>query len=275
MKPVTNAQRNMSILDNAQLTAKKPSVKSLLTCGKKATGRSNGRISIRHRGGGTRPQYRMIDFNGTDKLGIPGVVKEIEYDPNRTTNIALVVFKDGEKRYQLAHKTMKQGDVVVTDEQTKTTDGNRMQLKNIPVGYPIYNIEVSPRKGGQVVRSAGGSGRLVSLDGTMAQVSLPSGEIRLIQKICYATIGTLSNEERSLMKIGKAGRVRNMGRRPQVRGKAMNPNDHPHGGGEGGCPIGMKYPKTPWGAHALGVKTRKNKVTDKFIARSRHRAKKK
>ena len=275
LKPVTNAQRNMSILDNAQLTAKKPSVKNLLSCGKKITGRNKGKISIRHRGGGTRPQYRIIDFNGTDKLGIPATVKEIEYDPNRTTNIALVIYKDGEKRYQLAHKNMKQGDMVITDEKAKTSDGNRMQLRNIPVGYPIYNIEISPNKGGQVVRSAGGSGRLVSLDGGKAQIALPSGEIRLVPKTCYATIGTLSNEERSLMKIGKAGRVRNMGRRPQVRGKAMNPKDHPHGGGEGGCPIGMKYPKTPWGAHALGVKTRKNKVTDKFIARSRHRAKKK
>ena len=274
LKPVTNSQRNMSILDGTQLTAKKPSVKKLLKKGRKITGRNNGKISIRHRGGGTRAQYRVIDFNGTDKLGIPATVHEIEYDPNRTTNIALVVYKDGEKRYQLAHKSMKKGDIVVVDVKTKSTDGNRTQLKNIPVGYSIYNIEVTPQKGGQVVRSAGGRGRLISLEGNMAQVELPSGEIRLVQKTCYATIGVLSNEERSLMKIGKAGRVRNMGRRPQVRGKAMNPKDHPHGGGEGGCPIGMKYPKTPWGAHALGVKTRRNKVTDKFIARSRHRAKK-
>lgn len=274
LKPVTNAQRNMSILDGEQLTASKPSVKRLLARGKKVTGRNKGRISVRHRGGGTRPRYRVIDFDGTDKLGIPASVWEIEYDPNRTTSIALVVFKDGEKRYQLAHKSMKKGDVVVVAEKAKTNDGNRMQLKHIPVGYPIYNIEISPNKGGQVVRSAGGSGRLVSLNSALAQVELPSGEIRFVQKTCYATIGTLSNEERSLMKVGKAGRVRNKGRRPQVRGKAMNPKDHPHGGGEGGCPIGMKYPKTPWGAHALGVKTRKNKVTDKFIARSRRRAKK-
>ena len=275
VKAVSNAQRNMSVLDNAQITAKKPTVKSLLTRGKKICGRSNGTISIRHRGGGTRPQYRQIDYNGTDKLGIPGNVKAIEYDPNRTTNIALIFFADGEKRYQLAHKSMKVGDVVVTDKKAKVKDGNRMQLKNIPVGFSIYNIEVKLNKGGQMVRSAGGQARLMSLEGDRAQILLPSGEIRLVEKECFATIGVLSNEERSLMKIGKAGRVRNSGRRPQVRGKAMNPNDHPHGGGEGGCPIGMKYPKTPWGAHALGVKTRSNKDTEKLILRSRHRAKKK
>lgn len=274
VKPVSNGQRGMSVLDGAQLSGNKGTEKRLLSRGKKVTGRSKGRISIRHRGGGTRPQYRKVDFNGTDKLGIPGKVTTIEYDPNRTTYIALVVFPDGDKRYQLAHKGTKEGDTVITDVKAKIKDGNRMQLKNIPVGYSIYNVELKLNKGGQVVRSAGGSAKLVSLDGDKAQVQLPSGEIRLIQKECYATIGVLSNEERSLMRVGKAGRVRHSGRRPQVRGKAMNPNDHPHGGGEGGSPIGMKYPKTPWGAHALGVKTRRNKTTDKLIVRSRHRAKK-
>lgn len=274
LKPNTNAQRDMSVLDFAQVTAKKPSVPGLIKRGKKVTGRSKGRISIRHRGGGTRPQYRKVDFNGTDKLGIPGKVVEIEYDPNRTANIALVVFADGDKRYQLAHKTAKVGDTVVTDVKTKIVDGNRLALKNIPVGFAIYNVEVKPNKGGQMVRSAGGTAKLVSLDGDKAQVQLPSGEIRLIAKDCFATLGVLSNEELSLMRVGKAGRVRHMGRRPQVRGKVMNPNDHPHGGGEGASPIGMKYPKTPWGAHALGVKTRKNKSTDRLILRSRHRAKK-
>lgn len=264
----------MTLLDNEQITAKKPSVKNLLVRGKKVTGRSKGRISIRHRGGGTRPQYRKVDFNGTDKLGIPGVIREIEYDPNRTANIALVFFPDGDKRYQLAHKSAKVGDTVVTDIKAKVRDGNRMQLKAIPVGFSIYNVEVKENKGGQFARSAGASAKLVSLDGDKAQVEFSSGEIRFVPKTCFATIGVLSNEEHSLVKVGKAGRVRHKGRRPQVRGKAMNPNDHPHGGGEGGSPIGMKYPKTPWGAHALGVKTRRNKVTDKLIVRSRHRAKK-
>ena len=276
LKPNTNAQRGMSYLDNVDITAKKPSVKSLLKRGKKVTGRNNGKISIRHRGGGTRRQYRMIDFNGTDKLGIPAKITAIEYDPNRTVNIALLVFADGEKRYVLAWKGAKVGQKVVTDIKAKAVDGNRMQLKNIPVGFNIFNLEVKLNKGGQFIRSAGQYGKLISLDGDMAQVELRSGEIRLVPKECFATIGTLGNEEWSLVKIGKAGRVRNSGRRPQVRGKVMNPIDHPHGGGEAANSIGMKYPKTPWGAHALGVKTRKkNKTTNKFILRSRHRAKKK
>ncbi len=273
---MTNGQRDMSYVDGAQLTAKKPSVKSLLVRGKKTTGRANGTISIRHRGGGTRPQYRKVDFNGADKLGIPAKVAAIEYDPNRTAYIALIVFADGEKRYVLAHKKMKVGDSIVTENKAKILDGNRMHLENIPVGFQVYNIEMTPGKGGQMIRTAGSHAKLISLDGDMAQVELPSGEIRFFVKHCFATIGALSNEEKSLIRIGKAGRVRNSGRRPQVRGKAMNPNDHPHGGGEGGTSIGMKYPKTPWGAHALGVKTRKKtNLSDKFIARSRHRAKKK
>ncbi len=275
LKPTTNGQRGMSYLDGVQLTKGKTVEKSLLARGKKVTGRNNGKISIRHRGGGTRPHYRMVDFNGTDKLGVPAKVKAIEYDPNRTTNIALLIYADGEKRYVLAHKSMKEGDEVITDNKAKAKDGNRMMLKSIPVGFPIYNIEMKQNKGGQMIRSAGGQAKLVSLDGDLAQVELPSGEIRLIRKDCFATIGVLSNEELSLMRVGKAGRKRHMGRRPQVRGKVMNPCDHPHGGGEGASPIGMKYPKTPWGAHALGVKTRKNKDTDKYILRSRHRAKKK
>ncbi len=276
LKPMTNGQRDMSYVDGAQLTAKKPSVKNLLARGKKVTGRANGKISIRHRGGGTRPQYRKVDFSGADKLSILAKVTAIEYDPNRTSYIALLVFTDGEKRYVLAHKDMKVGDGVVTDTKAKILDGNRMHLENIPVGFHIYNIEMIPGKGGQIIRTAGTSAKLISLDGDMAQVELPSGEIRLFDKNCFATLGSLSNEEKSLIRIGKAGRVRHKGRRPQVRGKAMNPNDHPHGGGEGGSPIGMKYPKTPWGAHALGVKTRKKKkLSDKYIARSRHRAKKK
>ena len=276
LKPNTNAQRGMSYLDNEDITAKKPSVKSLLKRGKKVTGRNHGKVSIRHRGGGTRRQYRKIDFNGTDKLGIPAKIVAIEYDPNRTVNVALLVFADGEKRYILAWKGAKVGQQVITDIKAKAVDGNRMQVKNIPVGFNVFNLEVRLNKGGQFVRSAGQYAKLISLDGDLAQFELKSGEIRLVPKECFATIGTLGNEEWSLVRIGKAGRVRNSGRRPQVRGKVMNPIDHPHGGGEAANSIGMKYPKTPWGAHALGVKTRKkNKVSNKFILRSRHRAKKK
>jgi large subunit ribosomal protein L2 len=275
LKPVTNAQRGMTRLDNAQVTARKPSSKSLLVPQKKVTGRSNGTISIRHRGGGTRSHYRKVDFKGTEKMGVPGTIRAIEYDPRRTAFLSFVVFADGDQRYQLAHKTAKVGDEVITDIKAKPRDGNRMQLKNIPIGFSLFNLEITSGKGGQIVRSAGQSAKLVSLDGDMAQVELPSGEIRQVEKTNFATIGTVSNEEWGLMNIGKAGRVRHMGRRPHVRGKAMNPCDHPHGGGEGGSPIGMKHPKTPWGAPALGVKTRNNKTTDRFIVRSRHRAKKK
>ncbi len=275
LKPVTNAQRNTSVVKSDQISSKKPTVKSLLKPSKKITGRSGGTITIRHRGGGTRSRYRLIDFNRTDKLGIEGRVETIEYDPKRTSFIALIVYPDGDKRYVLAHGKMQVEDKIIADTKAKAADGNRMQLKNIPVGYSIYNLEVTPNKGGQMVRSAGQSAKLISLDGDKAQVELNSGEIRLVVKTNYATIGVVSNEEQSLIKVGKAGRTRNKGRRPQVRGKAMNPNDHPHGGGEGGSPIGMKHPKTPWGALALGVKTRKNKTTDKLILRSRHRAKKK
>ncbi len=274
LKPMTNGQRNMSVLDGSELTAKKPGVKSLLKKGKKVTGRSNGTISIRHRGGGTRAKYRMVDFKRTDKLGIPGTVAAIEYDPNRNVYVALIHYVDGEKRYILMWKGCSVGDQVMCDLKTKLTNGNRLQLQNVPVGFEIYNVEVQENAGGKFVRSAGQKAVLTSVDDVMAQVQLPSGEVRLVPKTCFATLGSLGNEERSLMKIGKAGRVRLSGRRPQVRGKVMNPCDHPHGGGEGSSPIGMKYPKTPWGAHALGVKTRRNKDTEKYILKSRHRAKK-
>jgi large subunit ribosomal protein L2 len=274
LKPTTNGRRDMSINDRAQVTAKKPSVRSLLSTGKKVSGRANGTITTRHRGGGTRPQYRKIDFSGVSKLGVPAKVAAIEYDPNRSCFIMLLNYIDGDRRYQLAHRTAQVGDSVITADKAKMVEGNRMQLKHIPVGFSVFNIEMTPNKGGQMVRSAGGSAKLVSLDGEKAQIELPSGEIRLVEKTNYATIGVLSNEEHNQVRIGKAGRKRHMGRRPSVRGKAMNPVDHPHGGGEGGTSIGMAYPKTPWGAHALGVKTRRNKSNDKLILRSRHRAKK-
>lgn len=275
-KPTTNGRRNMAVVDREQVTAKKPSVKSLLIPrSKKGSGRSGGTISIRHRGGGTRSFYRKIDFSGLEKLGIPGKIAEIEYDPNRTAFIALIVFPDGDKRYNLAHKDAKVGDEVITDATAKPKAGNRMKLSSIPVGFSVFNVELQPGKGGQIVRTAGNSARLISLDGEMAQLQMASGEIRLLTKDCLATIGIVSNEEHSLEKVGKAGRTRHKGRRPQVRGKVMNPNDHPHGGGEGASSIGMKYPKTPWGAHALGVKTRRNKTSEKYILVSRHRAKSK
>ncbi len=275
-KPTTNGQRDTSYTDNAQVTAKKPTNKALLKKSKKLAGRSKGTITIRHRGGGTRSHWRKVDFSGTEKLGIPGKIAALEYDPKRTCFIALVHYKDGDKRYILAHKNAKVGDETVTDTKAKIKEGNRMQLQSIPVGYSIHNVEITPNKGGQVVRAAGQYATLVSLDGEKAQVQLPSGEIRYVEKTNFATIGIVSNEEHNQQRIGKAGRVRNAGRKPTVRGKAMNPNDHPHGGGEGGSPIGMKYPKTPWGAHALGVKTRaRHKNSDKLIIVSRHRAKKK
>lgn len=275
VKPTSNARRGMSYVDYSDLSVKKPSVKSLLKTKNKKSGRSGGTISIRHRGGGARNKYRMVDFKRTDKMGIPAKVAEIEYDPNRTAFIVLLAYVDGEKRYVLSWQGAQVGDQIITDIKAKAREGNRMQLKNIPVGFEVYNIEMKLNKGGQMVRSAGQSAKLISLDGNMAQVELNSGEVRLFHKECFATIGAVSNEDHGLIKIGKAGRKRHMGRRPQVRGKAMNPCDHPHGGGEAGTSIGMKYPKTPWGAHALGVKTRRNKDTGKFILRSRHRAKKK
>lgn len=273
LKPTTNGQRNATVLDFAQVTGK-ASVKRLLKAKSNKAGRNNGTISIRHRGGGSRTHYRVVDFNGRAKMGVPGVIAAVEYDPNRTCYIALVHYKDGDKRYRLAHKGAFVGQEIMTDKVAKIEAGNRMEIQNIPVGFTVYNLEVKFNKGGEIVRSAGTSARLVSLEGEMAQVELPSGEIRFMPKTNMATIGVVSNEEQVHVKVGKAGRTRHKGRRPQVRGKAMNPNDHPHGGGEGGCPIGMAYPKTPWGAHALGVRTRSKKASNTHIVRSRHRAKK-
>lgn len=215
--------------------------------------------------------YRVIDFKGTDKLNIRGKVKSIEYDPNRTAYIMLIQYKDGEKRYQLAPQGIEVGAEIITSEKAKIKVGNRMMIKNIPVGYEIYNVELHEGKGGQMARSAGSSIKLVSLMGEHAQVQMRSGETRLVNKNCYASIGTVGNIEHENIKIGKAGRNRLKGKRPQVRGKVMNPVDHPHGGGEGANPIGLKHPKTPWGLPALGFKTRKRKYTDKMIVKDRRR----
>ncbi len=265
-KPTTNGRRNMSVVDYSVLSKVKPE-KSLLRPKKSMAGRNcHGRITVRHRGGGVKRHYRIIDFKRVDKAGIPAKVNSIQYDPNRTSFIALLFYADGEKRYIIAPAGLKEGDEVMCDKKAKVRTGNRMQLRNIPVGYPIYDLEMTPGKGSQVIRSAGSNGKITSLDGEMAYVELPSKEIRMISKDCYATIGVVSNSDHMNVKIGKAGRMRKMGRRPQVLGKSMNAVDHPHGGGEGHSPIGMKAPKTPWGAPALGKKTRnRKKASSQFI----------
>jgi len=271
--PTTPGRRNMSVVDYTELTTSNPE-KSLLAPKRKINGRNNqGRITVRHRGGGVKRRYRIIDSKRNDKLDIPATVKTLEYDPNRTAFISLVWYADGEKRYILAPHGLEVGQQIICSEKAKVKPGNRMQLLSIPVGFDLHDLEVQPGKGAQMIRSAGSSGKLVSLDGDMAQVMLPSGAVRYVSKECYATVGVVSNVDHGNVTIGKAGRKRLMGRRPQVRGKVMNPCDHPHGGGEGRNSIGMKHPKTPWGAPALGVPTRRRKYTDHLIAKPRRRRK--
>lgn len=257
------------ILYRKELTNVNPE-KSLMSRQKKSCGRNNqGKITVAHRGGGVMQKYRDIDFNQRDRMGIPGVVKSIEYDPNRTCFIMMVFYRDGIKRYHLAPHKMKVETQIMTSEKAKIIHGNRLALKNIPAGFPIFNIELKPNSGGKLIRSAGSSARVAAIEGDFALIELPSGEARRVSKECFATIGVVSNIDHNNVKIGKAGRMRLMGRRPVVRGKAKNPIDHPHGGGEGNTPIGLKHPKTPWGMPALGFKTRKKKYSDQFIARSR------
>ncbi len=270
VKPVSNARRNYSKYTFEELTKGKKPEKRLLRAKKENAGRnSQGKLTVRHRGGGHKRKYRVIDFDRTAKLNIEGKVTSIEYDPNRTCYIMLVTYKDGDKRYHIAPGKIQEGDTIICAERTKAKVGNRLQLKNIPPGFSIYNVEMFEKKGGQMCRTAGSSGKVVSLEGKYAQVELPSKEVRYVPKACYATIGQVSNSEHSNLKIGKAGRKRWMGKRPQVRGKAMNPCDHPHGGGEGGASIGMKHPKTPWGLPALGFKTRKRKTTNRWRVKDR------
>lgn len=260
-------RRNMSVVKPEGITDKAPE-KSLLAPHKKRAGRSGGKISVRHQGGGHKRRYRIVDFR-QDKLNIPGKIAHLEKDPNRSALVALVHYADGEKRYILATDGMKQGGTVMSGESVPVVNGNRMLLKNIPAGTTICNIEMKIGKGGQIVRSAGSQAVLMALDGPMAQIKLASGEIRLVSKECYATLGQVSNFEHSAERIGKAGRSRWLNRRPHVRGSAMNPVDHPHGGGEGRQPIGM-HPKTPWGKPALGKKTRSRKnQSNKYIVRRR------
>lgn len=272
-KPTTPGRRQMSVSSFKEVTKKKPE-KKLIKNLQKTAGRNNqGRLTVRHRGGGHKRAYRMVDFLRTDKLNIPFKVAAIEYDPNRSAYIMLVNYNDGEKRYHLAPESIQVGEELITKAKAKIKTGNRMKIRNIPVGQMIHDVELTVNKGGQIIRSAGSYGKVVSLEGKYAQIQMPSGEVRLISKDCYATIGIVSNLDHSNIKIGKAGRNRWLGKRPQVRGKVMNPVDHPHGGGEGNQPIGLKHPKTPWGMPALGFKTRKRKSTDKWIIKDRRRKK--
>ncbi|MDD3861712.1 MAG: 50S ribosomal protein L2 [Candidatus Gracilibacteria bacterium] len=270
-KPTTPGLRHMSVSSFEEITKTTPE-KSLIVKIKRHAGRNNlGRITSRHRGGGAKRFYRMVDFNRVDKSGIPAVVAAIEYDPNRTARIMLVNYKDGEKRYHLAPDGVKVGDNLITKEKAPIQVGNRMMIKSIPVGYSMCEVELNKGKGGQLGRSAGANIKLVSLETQKAQIQMPSGEIRLVEKTNYATIGTIGNLDHSNIKIGKAGRKRHMGRRPHVRGSVMNPVDHPHGGGEGRSPIGLKHPKTPWGMPTLGFKTRRRKYTNMMILKDRRK----
>ena len=268
--PTSPARRFMTVSDFAEITKKSPE-RSLLAKKDKHAGRNSyGRITVRHRGGGNRRKYRIIDFK-RNKDGMPATVIGVEYDPNRSANIALVQYEDGEKAYIIAPIGLTDGDVVVSGEGADIKPGNALFIKDIQVGTLIHNIELYPGKGAQLVRSAGNSAQLMAKEGDYAQVRLPSGEVRMIRLDCKATIGVVGNQQHENVSIGKAGRKRHMGWRPTVRGVVMNPNDHPHGGGEGKSPIGRPAPVTPWGKPALGLKTRKTKNrTDKFIVKRRN-----
>ena len=269
-KPTTNARRGMSTLVNDEITTNKPE-KSLLVSKSNKAGRNNqGRITVRHQGGGEKRKYRIIDFK-RNKFDIVGTVATIEYDPNRSANIALINYIDGEKRYIIAPRGLKVGTKIVSGENVDIRVGNALPLMNIPEGTVVHNIELQPGKGGELARSAGCSAQILGKEGKYVLVRLSSGEVRKILGTCFATIGEVGNEDYSLVKIGKAGRKRHMGVRPTVRGSVMNPNDHPHGGGEGRAPIGRSGPMTPWGKPALGYKTRKKKASDKLIVRRRNK----
>jgi large subunit ribosomal protein L2 len=261
-------RRNMSVVKPDGLTYGKPE-RSLIAILSRKNGRSHGKISVRHRGSGHKRRYRTIDFK-MDKLNVPGTIIAIEKDPNRSSLIALIAYKDGEKRYVLASEGMKKGETIISGEKVPVKKGNRTKLKNIPVGTVVSNIEILEKRGGQIVRSAGSGAMVMATDNKITQVRLSSGEIRLINEECYATIGQVSNFEHGSINFGKAGRRRWLGKRPAVRGSAMNPVDHPHGGGEGRQGIGLKHPKTPWGKPALGKKTRKkSNYSYKFILKRR------
>lgn len=267
-KPTTPGQRNMTGYGFEEITKSKPE-RSLIVIRKAHSGRNvYGRVTVRHRGGGHKRYIRLVDFK-RDKLEVPARVAAIEYDPNRTARLALLHYADGEKRYILAPVGLKVGDVVMSGSGVEIRVGNCLPISRIPLGTMIHNIEMREGRGGQMVRSAGAAAQLLAKEGEFAQIRLPSGEVRLIRKACYATIGQVGNLDHKNIKLGKAGRKRHMGIRPTVRGSAMTPRDHPHGGGEGRQPIGMPGPKTPWGKPTLGYKTRRNKTTTKYIVRRR------
>lgn len=267
-KPITPGQRGMTGYTFDEITKDRPE-RSLLKPLRKSGGRNMyGRITVRHRGGGARRHIRVVDFK-RDKRDIPARVAAIEYDPNRTARLALLFYVDGEKRYIVAPLDLRVNDIVVSGAQAEVRVGNSLPIANIPVGTMVHNIELKEGRGGQLVRAAGGAAQLLAKEGDYAQVRLPSGEVRLVRQTCYATIGQVGNLDHSNVKLGKAGRKRHLGIRPTVRGSAMSPRDHPHGGGEGRQPIGMPGPKSPWGKPTLGYKTRRNKKTDKYIVRRR------
>ena len=262
-------------LSPTKILTKKEPEKSLLVYLKRKAGRGkSGRITVRHRGGGAKRLYRIVDF-GEEKINIPAKIIALEYDPYRTAFLALLEYDDGTKRYRLAAQGIEIGDEVVCAEKAEIKIGNRMKIKNIPVGTMVYNVELVPGKGGKIVRAAGTGAKVLAHEGKYTNLEMPSGEIRRVLQECYATVGTVSYPEWRYMVLGKAGKTRLKGRRPTVRGTAMVPADHPHGGGEGKSPIGLKHPKTPWGKPAFGVKTRKKKWTDKYIIKRRVKKKKK
>lgn len=267
-KPITPGQRGMTGYTFEEITKTTPE-RSLLKPLRKKGGRNMyGRVTVRHRGGGHRRNLRIVDFK-RDKREIPARVAAIEYDPNRTARLALLYYADGEKRYIIAPLDLRVGDTVKAGPQADLRPGNSLPIANIPVGTMVHNIELKPGRGGQMVRAAGGAAQLLAKEGDYAQIRLPSGEVRLIRQECYATIGQVGNVDHGNIKLGKAGRKRHLGIRPTVRGSAMSPRDHPHGGGEGRSPIGMPSPKSPWGKKTLGKKTRRNKSTEKYIVRRR------
>jgi large subunit ribosomal protein L2 len=269
-KPVTPSRRGMTVSDFSEITAREPE-KSLLTDLRKSGGRNvRGKVTTRHRGGGVKRAYRVIDFK-RDKFGVPARVATIEYDPNRSARIALLHYADGEKRYILAPVGLQVGDEVMSGPEAEIRPGNALALANIPVGTTVHNIELRPGRGGQIVRSAGVGAQLLAKEGNYATLRMPSGEMRMVLQTCMATIGQVGNPDHSNIKLGKAGRKRWLGIRPTVRGSAMSPRDHPHGGGEGCSPIGKDAPRTPWGKKALGVKTRRNKRTNALIVRRREK----
>ena len=267
-KPTSPGRRGMTASDFGEITRSEPK-RSLLRPLRKRAGRNfRGKITVRHRGGGHKRRYRVIDFK-RDKFGVPARVESVEYDPNRSARIALLLYADGERRYIIAPLGLKVGDTVVSGADAEPRVGNAVPIASIPQGTSIHNIELQQGRGGQLVRSAGTSAQIVAREGTYAQIRLPSGEIRLVSQRCMATVGQVGNMEHGLIKLGKAGRQRWLGRRPGVRGSAMSPRDHPHGGGEGRSPIGMPSPKSPWGKKTLGKRTRHSKSTDKYIVRRR------